>query len=144
MLIRHHTKAQWAFTDMPSTAVYTSRDVIEQREPVLLVTHDQDDGTWQFCAGPTVPDKDARIAALAEIVCSDPSVIELADLPRGWIAVRGSITTPWQRHQVALNGRTVVIVAPRDSEADQDFSYDRGLSLEQPPGPGANASGSGN
>ena len=103
MLIRHNTKNHWSFTDMPGTAVYTSRDIIEQRKPILLVMHDQDDGAWQFFAGPPVPDADARIAALDEIINCDPSVIELADLPRGWIAIRRSIATSWQRHPIRLN-----------------------------------------
>lgn len=101
MIISRHTETQWSFTDRPSTAVYTSRDIIEQRKPIFSVTHDPDDGSWLFFTGPTVPDTDARIAALDEIIHSDPSVIELADLMRGWIAVRGTIEAPWQRHPIA-------------------------------------------
>jgi hypothetical protein len=122
MMLRHYSKTKWPFTELPSTVVYTSRDVMEKREPILLVTHDQDDGAWQFYAERKVPDNDARIIALDEIVNSDPSVIELADLPRGWIAVRESPAVPWQRHPIALNVRAVINAGPRDSEADHTLS----------------------
>lgn len=101
LISHHHSKTQWPFTDKPSTAVYTARDVIELWNPILFVTHDPDDGSWHFFSGPTVPDTDARIVALDEIIYGDPSVIELADLPRGWVAVRETMETPWQRHPIA-------------------------------------------
>ena len=61
-------KIKWPFTDASNTAVFTTRDVIEEGKPILLVTHDQDDGAWQFHTGKTVPASDAKIVALDEII----------------------------------------------------------------------------
>jgi hypothetical protein len=94
-------KIQWPFKDACSTAIYTTPDIIEEEKPILLVTHDQDDGAWQFHTEKTVPVSDAKIAALDEIVYHDPSVVELADLTLGWSAIRDSITTPWKRQPIS-------------------------------------------
>ena len=88
-------KIKWPFTDARNTAVFTTRDVIEEGKPILLVTHDQDDGAWQFHTGKTVPASDDKVVALDEIIFRDPSVVELTDLPLGWSAIRDSITSPW-------------------------------------------------
>ena len=102
MRVNHyHSKTQWLFTDRPSTVVYTSRDVIELRNPILFVMHAPDDGSWIFFSSPSAQDAEARIVALDEIVYSDPSVFELADLPRGWIATRETFETLWQRYPIA-------------------------------------------
>lgn len=90
-------KTKWPFTDERNTAVYTTRDIIEEGKPILLVTHDQDDGAWQFHTEKTVAAFDAKIAALDEIVYCDSSVADVADLPLGWSAIRDSITSPWKR-----------------------------------------------
>ncbi len=90
----------WAFEDGPNTATITTVKVLERRAPILLVTHDEDDGGWQFLCGTTNDDADARIVGLGTIVKWDPSVNELADLPLGW---RGLILTgvfPW----ISVNG----------------------------------------
>ncbi len=94
-------KIKWPFTDARNTAIFTTRDVVEDDKPILLVTHDQDDGAWQFRTAQTIPASDAKIAALDEIVYRDPSVVELADLPLGWSAIRDSITTPWKRQPIS-------------------------------------------
>jgi hypothetical protein len=41
--------------------------------------------------------KDAMLVALDEVVCHDPSLLGLADLPEGWQAERESISHKWHR-----------------------------------------------
>ena len=89
--------SDWAFEDSPNTATITTVKVLERTAPILLVTHDEDDGGWQFLCGTTNADADARIVGLGTIVKWDSSVNELADLPLGWRAWRGSPGAPWQR-----------------------------------------------
>jgi len=96
-------KNNWPFTDAPNSLVFTTRSVIEEGKPILFVMHDQVDGAWQFHAGKTVSAADARIAALGEIFFHDPGVIELADLPLGWAAIRDSSTAPWKRRPIDDN-----------------------------------------
>jgi hypothetical protein len=88
---------QWAFADAPNTATITTVNVLDRRSPILFVTHDQDDGSWQFLCGSTNDPRDGRVVGLATIVELDPAIIELADLPLGWRASRDSPELPWKR-----------------------------------------------
>ena len=66
-------------------------------EPILLVTHDADDGMWQFLTGGPVQMADAMLVSLRELYRLDPSIGELADLPLGWTAERSAPEQPWTR-----------------------------------------------
>jgi len=103
MLTKQYTEKQWLFADAPNTAVYTNRDIVEKGKPILIVTHDRDDGTWQFHTENTTWATDAMIASLEEIVFHDPSVVELSDLPIGWMAIRDSSAGPWVRQSIPSN-----------------------------------------
>ena len=87
----------WPFEDSPNTAVITTCQVTEQNAPILLVSHDADDGGWQFLAGEPLREADARVVAMRRIWALDPSVGQLADLPLGWQAWRASPLDPWRR-----------------------------------------------
>lgn len=87
----------WPFADPPNVAVFTTTAVVKGGKPILHVTHDDEDGAWQFHTGQAVDAGEAMIVALREIVKRDPSVALLADLPCGWIATRDSVTSEWRR-----------------------------------------------
>lgn len=88
----------WPFDDPPNVAVFTVRSIVEGGLPILLVTHDEDDGAWQFHDGSDQPrDEDAMIVGLREMLDHDATIAELADLPYGWIAWRAAPDQPWQR-----------------------------------------------
>jgi hypothetical protein len=87
----------WPFDDPPNVAVVTIRSVTEGSVPILFVTHDEEDGSWQFLSGEPVREEDARVVALHRIWTLDPSVAELADLPLGWAASRTTPAAPWRR-----------------------------------------------
>lgn len=87
----------WPFDDAENLAVITLRQIMRGDQPVLHVTHDSDDGGWQFLGWDTPQAEDAMVVALSEVVELDPSLKELADLPLGWHAWRKSSTDPWQR-----------------------------------------------
>lgn len=99
-LSRRKMKNKWPFPDAPNTVVFTTRGVIEGGNPILLATHDQDDGAWQFRSAKTISATEGRIVALEEIIFNDPSLMELADLPPGWMAIRDSISKPWKRQPI--------------------------------------------
>ena len=88
---------EWVFADAANTAVFTTRQVVEQGLPIRSVWHDGDDGGWQFLCGTTNAESDLRIVGLGEIVRLDPSVREVADLPRGWVAWRSLRSDAWHR-----------------------------------------------
>jgi hypothetical protein len=67
--------------------------------PVLLVTHDAEDESWQFVNGYGDTDEGMK-AVLVEpddIVGLDPSLTALADLPLGWWAWRDGPEADWVR-----------------------------------------------
>lgn len=82
------------FADAPNTACFTCRHVLDEGKPVLYVSHD-DDGFWQFLCGSTHSEADARIVSLAEILKTDGSVADLAQLDYGEYAEAEDETSDW-------------------------------------------------
>ena len=77
----------WPFDDPKNVGVFTSKYVLEDGEPIFFVTHDIDDGAWQFHAQNHMEtlDADIRFVALEEMYCHDVSIADLCDLPCGWV-----------------------------------------------------------
>ncbi len=69
----------WPFADPLNTASITTRQVLEGA-PILLVTHDADDGGWQFLCGTTAKPADARVVGLGRMYARDATIGELAEL----------------------------------------------------------------
>src|SRR5262249_53297505 len=44
---------EWSFRELKNFGVFTTRRVIEDHLPILLVAHDREDGAWQFLCGTT-------------------------------------------------------------------------------------------
>ena len=88
---------QWPFADPENVAVFTTRSIVRDKQPILLVTHDADDGSWQFHEGGTPEPRDAMIVSLREMYLIDPTIAQLTDLPLGWHAWRRVPGDPWQR-----------------------------------------------
>lgn len=89
----------WPFEDPENVAVITTDKIVKREGPILYVTHDEDDGMWQFLDGGEVREEDARILSLKEIVNIDPSLVQLCDLPLGWIAWREKTDSHWIREE---------------------------------------------
>jgi hypothetical protein len=87
----------WLFHDPQNVAVITLRQIIFGEKPILYVSHDADDGGWQFLDGGQVREEDAAVVSLANMVQHDASVQDLADLPLGWCAWRTDAGKGWQR-----------------------------------------------
>ena len=87
----------WPFEQPPNTAALTTQDIIEGRAAVLRVTHDADDGSWQFLPNTPVSPEDARVVALGGICRRDPTLLTVADLPEGWVAWRERPGAMWHR-----------------------------------------------
>ena len=87
----------WPFAEPASTEVITLGRILRGESPLLLVTHDEEDGEWQFLDGEHVFEDDAVVACLGEMVQFDPSISEVADLPTGSYAWRSNLTEPWKQ-----------------------------------------------
>ncbi|SFC83474.1 hypothetical protein [Ruminococcus albus] len=77
------------FSDAPDTACLTCRHVLEERSPIVYISHDED-GCWQFLCGEEHTEDDARVVSLAEILDIDSSVADFADLDFGGYAERSA------------------------------------------------------
>jgi hypothetical protein len=89
----------WPFDQPRNCAVFTTREVMESEEPILLVSHDVEDHAWQFIGSTHGNLDNAKIIALQEAVELDPTVLELSDLPVGWQAVRQTRDDAWVRQR---------------------------------------------
>ena len=89
----------WPFADPPNIAVIANRKVVLDGEWISYVSHDIDDGGWQFHCNHTgdLTEADAAVVSLQEILSLDAMVAKLADLPVGWHAWRDSKAAAWQR-----------------------------------------------
>ncbi len=86
---------KFSFNESPNTAVITCCHVIEDNMPILYVSHDADDGMWQFLCGKSHATSEARVVSLDEILKFDKTLSKLSDLPCGFIAERNSKKDEW-------------------------------------------------
>ncbi len=89
----------WKFPDPPHTSVYLSETVHTGKEPVTYVSHDAEDGAWQFLGDSMADGGGPVISCFHHPIDNDPSLNELADLPVGWYAERSTAGEPWVRNQ---------------------------------------------
>ena len=89
---------EWAFDDAPNTATFLSTRVHDGEEAITYVSHDVDDGAWQFLGDRLSDGGGPVLVGLSCPVGRDPSVRELADLPFGWSAKRVRPGAPWTRY----------------------------------------------
>jgi hypothetical protein len=91
----------WPFNDPPNVAVIANRKTVRGEEWIAYVSHDLDDGAWQFhTAGAEVAEGDAVFVSLQNITQIDATVLQLADLPLGWHAWRDTKDLPWKRAEM--------------------------------------------
>jgi len=91
--------AGWRFQEGSNRAVFTTKPVIHEGLPVLLVSHDTE-GDWQFLCGTTNQMSDAAVVSLGGILQRDQSLLDLADLPEGWQASRKNVGGAWTRGRI--------------------------------------------
>lgn len=88
---------KWPFDQPPNCATFVTRGLIENRTPILFISHDEDDHGWQFHDTLNAQAEDARIVCLSDVLELDPTMYEFADLPPGWTAWRKDAESPWTR-----------------------------------------------
>jgi hypothetical protein len=85
-----------SFSESSDTAVFTTRFVVRDKSPILFVYHDAD-GSWQFHGNETnVDDKDMMLVGLGEVIEIDNTILEIADLPLGFEAMRSRKGDEWK------------------------------------------------
>ena len=101
--MRPNPEADWPFDQKRTTATFTTTHVLNEGRDITHVYHDEDDHGWQFHYPGPKDASDAMLVALSEIVEYDSSVLDVADLPPGWMAVRDRRGAPWKRMQTPRN-----------------------------------------
>jgi hypothetical protein len=86
----------WRFQNGRNCAVITTKPVIHDGLPILLVSHDEE-GDWQFLCGITDQVDDGAVVSLGSILQRDSTLADLADLPQGWQASREAFGGEWKR-----------------------------------------------
>jgi len=89
----------WPFPDDPHTTSYLTKSVNEGEEPVTYVSHDAEDGAWQFLGDKMSEGGGPVVVCLHHPIDKDPTLRELHDLPLGWYAVRDHVGASWQRFE---------------------------------------------
>lgn len=93
----------WPFDQPRNCTTITMRQVLDGLEPILLVSHDIEDHCWQFIGTTDANVADGRVVCLEHMADLDPTVLEVADLPPGWQAVRDEVGEPWRRRPCPPN-----------------------------------------
>ncbi len=72
------------------TAVFTTKFVLEDNNDITYVTHDIEDGAWQFFSDDEFDNIEsvAKIVGLNEMMDKDPTLKELSDMKPGHVATR--------------------------------------------------------
>ena len=86
----------WKFDQAPNVACIASRAIFEG-EPVLTVSHFEDDHSWAFLDGSEFNPSQAYLVAMSEVLDAHPDLVEIVDLPPGWTASRAVSDKPWSR-----------------------------------------------
>ncbi len=89
--------AKAKFSEPDNTAVFTTTFVGKHNCPITYVTHEKEDGAWQFFSDDNFDNYEdvAMVLSLGEIIKIDSSILELANMPVGQHAVRKSKDHPW-------------------------------------------------
>lgn len=79
------------------TAVFTTKFVLDDNKTITYVTHEIEDGAWQFFSDDSFKNFEevARVVGLQEILDIDNSMLEIADLPLGFCATRKDKFGKW-------------------------------------------------
>lgn len=88
-------RQSFPFADAPDTAVIICCHSISGEQPILYVSHDAEDGMWQFLCGRSHETADARLVSLKEVFELDHSIGVLADMPCGYCVARKTTEDDW-------------------------------------------------
>jgi hypothetical protein len=90
------------FQEADNTAVFTTKFVITDNKEITYVTHEKEDGAWQFFSNDNFDNFEevARIVGLGEIVKMDATVLDIADMPEGFYAQRRFKGDKWTVQEI--------------------------------------------
>ena len=94
--IMFNNKSNYKFSEPKETACFTCNHILNGERPILYVSHDKDDSSWQFlCGHSDHTDENIRLIGLGQAVEIDSSINDLFEMPEGVCAERNSIKEKW-------------------------------------------------
>ena len=92
------------FKESGRTAVFTTKFVLDDGKAITTVYHYEEDGAWQFSSSEEVKDFEevARIVSIDEIVKLDETLLEVSDLPEGFVAFRNRKGEKWEIKKIQV------------------------------------------
>lgn len=89
----------WNFDQDKNVSAFTTKQVLDDGLPILLVMHNEDDCSWTFLCDSTDNEEDSRLVTMEDIVAMDPSLNEIAEIPPGWVAFRDFVGDEWDKFE---------------------------------------------
>ena len=93
--VEEELEVEFPFYDVPNTTSIICCHIIDNGAPILYVSHDEDDGMWQFLCGKTHETEEAKLVSLKSVFELDNSFGILNDMPCGYYAERKTQNDDW-------------------------------------------------
>jgi hypothetical protein len=93
---------EWPFEESPDANVLTLRPILNGA--AIQVVERGDDGSRFLDDRPAFSASDLTLAPFRHVLQMDASLREVADLPRGWRALRDGLNRLWRRQTHRNNG----------------------------------------
>jgi len=86
------------FEDSLNTAVFATKFIIVDKKDITIVRHEPEDGRWTFFSNDKYENYEevAKAVALGQIIEIDSTILQIADLPKGYYASRKSKQDKWK------------------------------------------------
>jgi hypothetical protein len=98
-------KSDYKFQDPENTACIVCEHVFNKERPILHVTHDSEDGCWQFMCGINDHDEsNAKVISLKQATEIDTSINDLHEMPLGIGAERKTSNDIWKPYKLLEEG----------------------------------------
>ena len=86
---------------LEDTLVFTTKFVLDEGKKITVVTHEKEDGAWQFFSDDKFDDfkEVIRITLFKQILLMDPSIRKLSSMPEGHYAILDESADTWRIRQ---------------------------------------------
>lgn len=92
----------FSFSEPANTACFTCDHVTNRQRPILLVHHEEEDGSWMFmCGKDDHTETNYKIVSLSNIVDIDNSISSLSEMPLGCGAKRKTANDQWNGYTIS-------------------------------------------
>lgn len=83
------------FKENLNTVVFTSNYVLTKVSTIIYVAH-HEDGAWEFWGKEIIDEEEVKLVSFGQIIEIDPTILEIADLPMEFNAIRENKNSVWR------------------------------------------------